>query len=345
MIKLHSFINIFHQLWKAGDTAHIDLNTHAGQAWIGIRTPLGHYGQTHQYSPQYPPYTPQTPTHHKYPPHSHTNRSPSYFRRQERRKAAKAAEVTTSNTVEITTEQVDNATTHNNTSTEEVDSTEATIEITSAEQVDNATTHNNTSTSTSTEEVDFTAEQVEELCETIRKTLKTALTTEEVESTIDDKTIESTEVNTEDNTIPNTDTPTIPNTTPATTTPTTTVASNPTTPTTPTAMHPITPPTHIKDKTNDNDALIEKFQAIFKAAASTITKNNDTNTEEIKKSITPTTIVPTIPATPSPTKPVTTIDPITPTTPAAMNPIKLPTHNKDKTNAPRWKKHNKPPLL
>ena len=97
--------------------------------------------------------------------------------------------------------------------------------------------------------------------------------------------------------------------------------------------------------TADNDALIEKFQAIFKEAASTITKNSDTNTEEIKKSITTTTIVNNIPATPTPTKPVTTIDPITPTTPAAMNPIKLPTHNKDKTIAQRWKKHNKPPLL
>ena len=127
---IHSFIIIFHQLWKAGDTAHIDLNTHTGQAWIGIRTPLGHYRQPHQYPPQDPPYPPQTPTHHKYPPHSHTYRSPSYFHRQQRRKAAKAADITINNTVETSTEQVDYATKHNNTSTEEVGSTEATIEIT-----------------------------------------------------------------------------------------------------------------------------------------------------------------------------------------------------------------------
>ena len=54
MIKLHSFINTFHQLWKAGETAHLDLNTHAGQAWIGIRTPLGYYGQTHQHNHNIP---------------------------------------------------------------------------------------------------------------------------------------------------------------------------------------------------------------------------------------------------------------------------------------------------
>ena len=118
MIKLHSFINTFHQLWKAGDTAHLDLNTHAGQAWISLRTPLGQYGQPHQYPPQYPPYPPQTPTYHQYPHCSHTTLSPSYFRRQQRRKAAMAADVTTPNTVVTSAEQADYTTTHNNTSTE-----------------------------------------------------------------------------------------------------------------------------------------------------------------------------------------------------------------------------------
>ena len=107
MIKIHSFIDIFHQLWKAGETAHLDLNTHAGQAWISLRTPLGHYGQPHQYPPQYPPYPPQTPTHHQYPPYSHTNRSPSYFHRQQRWKATKAANDTTTNTVNNSAEQVE----------------------------------------------------------------------------------------------------------------------------------------------------------------------------------------------------------------------------------------------
>ena len=106
MIKLHSFINTFHQLWKAGETAHLDLNTHAGQAWIGIRTPLGYYGQTHPHNhnvpqthhthTQNPPHTPQTPTHQQH--HTHTKRSPSYFRRLQRRKKDREANTTTTNT-------------------------------------------------------------------------------------------------------------------------------------------------------------------------------------------------------------------------------------------------------
>ena len=98
MIKLHYLINTFHQLWKAGETAHLDLNTHAGQAWIGIRTPLGYYGQTYPHNhnapqthythTQNPPHTPQTPTHQQ---HTHTNRSPSYFRRLQRRKKDREA--------------------------------------------------------------------------------------------------------------------------------------------------------------------------------------------------------------------------------------------------------------
>ena len=99
MIKLHYFINTFHQLWKAGETAHFDLNTHAGQAWIGIRTPLGYYGQihphnhnipqTHHTHTQKPPHTTQTPTHKQH--HAHTKRSPSYFRRLQRRKLDREA--------------------------------------------------------------------------------------------------------------------------------------------------------------------------------------------------------------------------------------------------------------
>ena len=95
MIKLHYFLNISQQLWKAGETSHLKLNTHAGQAWIGIRTPLGYYDQPHQDPPQYPPYSHQTPTHCQYPTYSNTSCSPSYYRRKERRKAAKAADITT----------------------------------------------------------------------------------------------------------------------------------------------------------------------------------------------------------------------------------------------------------
>ena len=100
MTEIHSFITKFHQLCKAGFTAHLNLGTHAGQAWVGLRVQLGQLGQPRQYPPQ-------SPTHRQYPPHSPTHCSPSYYRRQERRKAAKAADATVTNTEEKSTEKVD----------------------------------------------------------------------------------------------------------------------------------------------------------------------------------------------------------------------------------------------
>jgi hypothetical protein len=40
--EVDSFVKKFHQLWKAGFTAHLDLEAHAGDAWVGIRAQLGH---------------------------------------------------------------------------------------------------------------------------------------------------------------------------------------------------------------------------------------------------------------------------------------------------------------
>ena len=65
--ELNSFLQKFHQLRKSGATAHLDVDTHAGQAWVGLRVMLG-------------------PIQHQ-PEQRH--RSPSYFRRQERRRAAR----------------------------------------------------------------------------------------------------------------------------------------------------------------------------------------------------------------------------------------------------------------
>ena len=91
MTLINYFISEFHQLWKAGVTAHLDLDTHAGQAWVGLRAQLGQLGQLRQYPPQSP-----------------THRSPSYYHRQKRRKAAKAADATVTNTEEKSTKKVDN---------------------------------------------------------------------------------------------------------------------------------------------------------------------------------------------------------------------------------------------
>ena len=66
-VELNSFLVKFHPLRKSGATAHLDVDTHAGQAWVGLRVMLG-------------------PLQHQ-PVQRH--RSPSYFRRQERRRAAR----------------------------------------------------------------------------------------------------------------------------------------------------------------------------------------------------------------------------------------------------------------
>ena len=65
--ELNSFLVKFHQLRKSGATAHLDVDTYAGQAWVGLRVMLG-------------PIQHQSVQRH---------RSPSYFRRQERRRAAR----------------------------------------------------------------------------------------------------------------------------------------------------------------------------------------------------------------------------------------------------------------
>ena len=70
--EFDSFVKKFHQLWEAGLTAHLDADTHAGKAWVGIRVQLGHVpGPAMQ-------------------PHVH-RRGPAYQRRRERRQAARAA--------------------------------------------------------------------------------------------------------------------------------------------------------------------------------------------------------------------------------------------------------------
>ena len=40
--ELDSFVLKFRQLWRAGCDAHLDVNTHAGQAWLGLHVRLGH---------------------------------------------------------------------------------------------------------------------------------------------------------------------------------------------------------------------------------------------------------------------------------------------------------------
>ena len=73
--ELDNFVLKFHQLRSQGFTAHLELDTHAGQAWVGLKVMLGNVQQQHKPNPK-----------------PSRNRSPSYFRRQEKRKAARAAD-------------------------------------------------------------------------------------------------------------------------------------------------------------------------------------------------------------------------------------------------------------
>ena len=75
MIELHSFVQKFTQLWKAGVTAHLDIDTHAGHAWVGLRAQLGQV-------PTGPPYYHQYGYHQRDHPSGQRYRGPSYQRRQ-----------------------------------------------------------------------------------------------------------------------------------------------------------------------------------------------------------------------------------------------------------------------
>ena len=77
--EFDAFVRKFHQLWNDGVTAHLDLDTHAGDAWVGLRVRLGQvpgpvYHHVH-------PFTQEVPR----------RESPSRQRRRARRAAARQA--------------------------------------------------------------------------------------------------------------------------------------------------------------------------------------------------------------------------------------------------------------
>ena len=71
--ELDSFVLKFKSLWYAGIDAHLDVDTHAGQAWVGLRVGLGH---------------PPGPL-HRQPPLLKKKDSPSRQRRRARRAEAR----------------------------------------------------------------------------------------------------------------------------------------------------------------------------------------------------------------------------------------------------------------
>ena len=73
LAELESFIFKFNHLWKTGQDAHIDIHSHAGNAWVGISLNLGQFpGPRACKDPQ------------------RKNFSPSRVRRKERRAAARS---------------------------------------------------------------------------------------------------------------------------------------------------------------------------------------------------------------------------------------------------------------
>ena len=88
--ELDTFVKKFHQLWNDGFTAHLDLDTQAGNAWVGLRVQLGQVpGPPHHWQV------------HHYPEEVHRKcESPSHQRCLARRAAAKAANTKESDAVE-----------------------------------------------------------------------------------------------------------------------------------------------------------------------------------------------------------------------------------------------------
>ena len=86
--EVDTFVKKFHQLWNDGITAHLDLDTHAGDAWVGLRVRLGQVpGPLHR----------QAHSVHQEVPRKE---SPSRQRRRARRAAAKQARTTNTEAVE-----------------------------------------------------------------------------------------------------------------------------------------------------------------------------------------------------------------------------------------------------
>jgi hypothetical protein len=87
--ELDTFVRKFHQLWNDGLTAHLDLDTHAGNAWVGLGVQLGQ--------------VPGPPHQQVQPSHQHVNRkfeSLSHQWRRARRAAARAENTTNTEAVE-----------------------------------------------------------------------------------------------------------------------------------------------------------------------------------------------------------------------------------------------------
>ena len=86
-------VNNFKQFWKSGRSAHLDIDCHAGQAWMGLRVRLGHVHD------------------HDHQPEIRTRNGPSRQRRRmhraaARQQAAEEAAAVTSDAEEATSKSI-----------------------------------------------------------------------------------------------------------------------------------------------------------------------------------------------------------------------------------------------
>ena len=108
--ELDTFVKKFMQLWKSGHSAHLDIDTHAGEAWVGLRVRLGSApGPLHQ------------EPHHQVNAKSRSRNGPARQRRRARRSANRLNEA-----VEAS-EGVENASVEEETSKEAANATNSAV--------------------------------------------------------------------------------------------------------------------------------------------------------------------------------------------------------------------------
>ena len=83
--QVESFVQKFRELWRDGLSTHLDLDCHAGEAWVGLRLRLGHHNEG-DVQPR-----DQRDRHRE----SARRKGPSYFRRLQRRAAERNRVVAT----------------------------------------------------------------------------------------------------------------------------------------------------------------------------------------------------------------------------------------------------------
>jgi hypothetical protein len=136
--EVDTFIQKFRDLWQSGLDAHLDLDTHAGQAWVGLRVRLGHA---------------PGPLHHQVQPNIQrkSRNSPSRQRRRAKRASARQNEEAAKEATEV--ESIQNESKAGEARTIIVDNESENVEDAIAEIVASEVEMNNTDVVETTGEV------------------------------------------------------------------------------------------------------------------------------------------------------------------------------------------------